>query len=185
MHHNEINDQLAILYQHYYDTIFMYCSSYVDYNGRYRVLIEDCIHEAFLKAIDKADDFAASKNPAGWLAKAAFNRFRSELRKQRYRDKRHLSPENLEIAVDEDAKIESVLDRWASQTETKSKLKKISSVLTPIEKEIFDAYFVAGLSAEETAAKTGYSANSIRSAVARIRKRAKKIFSVFAFLFFF
>lgn len=61
----------------------------------------------------------------------------------------------------------------ANRDEAICKLAAIHALLTDMEQAVYQSYFVDELSASDTAKITGLSENSVRSAVDRIRKRAK------------
>ena len=48
----EQSQRLQLLYEQYYDTIFRYCQVIVHYQPQYNPLIEDCVQDAFIKAIE-------------------------------------------------------------------------------------------------------------------------------------
>ena len=83
----EQSQRLQLLYEQYHDTIFRYCQVIVHYQPQYNPLIEDCVQDAFIKAIEHPEKFRASPNPAGWLAKAAGNKLRSNLAREERRNK--------------------------------------------------------------------------------------------------
>ena len=57
------------LFEKYHDQLKRYCMRYVRYNARYYPLVDDCIQEAFYKAVLHQNDVMQSPNPYGWLAK--------------------------------------------------------------------------------------------------------------------
>lgn len=85
--HESRNEFLEYLYSEYYDSVFRLCIVIAGYDKQYYPLIEDCIQDAFIEALDKYDDYKYYKNPIGWIAKVAENRLRSEMRKERNRRK--------------------------------------------------------------------------------------------------
>ena len=82
---NQRNKQLDLLYDKYYDSIFERCFYYVNRKPIYFELVEDCVQDAFVKAIEHYDEFKDYRNPAGWIANAAYNNLRSNLKKLRRR----------------------------------------------------------------------------------------------------
>lgn len=61
------------LFEKYHDQLKRYCMRYVRYNARYYPLVDDCIQEAFYKAVLHQNDVMQSPNPYGWLAKCCEN----------------------------------------------------------------------------------------------------------------
>ena len=177
----EQSRQLQLLYEQYYDTIFRYCQVIVHYQPHYNPLIEDCVQDAFIKAIEHSEKFQSSQNPAGWLAKAASNRLRSNLAREERRNK-VLPFIKQELQKDIDifyTEYDVLLDRVSIRT----KLLHIYSQLTEREKLVFNAVLLEGESVKTAAKSTGLSVNSVRSAVLRIRKRALSE-NLFVFLLF-
>ena len=166
----EQSRRLQLLYEQYYDTFFRYCQVIVRHWPHYNPLIEDCIQDAFIKAIEHPEKFYTSPNPAGWLAKAASNKLRSNLAREEHRNKvlpfikRDLQ-ENVDLFYTE-------YDLFLDKEMIREKLLHIYSLLTEREKLVFNAVFLEGKSIKSSAVSTGLSVNSVRSAVFRIRKRA-------------
>lgn len=178
----EQSQRLQLLYEQYYDTIFRYCQVIVHYQSQYNPLIEDCVQDAFIKAIEHPEKFRASLNPAGWLAKAASNKLRSNLAREDRRNK--ILPfikRELQESVDLfHTEYDLLLDKEIIQ----EKLLHIYELLTEREKLVFHAVFLEGKSIKSSSTSTGLSVNSVRAAVFRIRKRAlsENIFLILAFL---
>ena len=178
----EQSQRLQLLYEQYYDTIFRYCQVIVHYQPQYNPLIEDCVQDAFIKAIEPPERFRASPNPAAWLAKAAGNKLRSNLAREERRTK--ILPfikRELQESVDLfHTEYDLLLDKEIIQ----EKLLHICDLLTEREKLVFHAVFLEGKSIKSSAASTGLSVNSVRAAVFRIRKRAlsENIFLILVFL---
>ena len=124
------------LYQKYYDAVFRWCFQEVHFQACYIPLIEDCIHDAFRKAIVCYEEYKDYMNPMGWIAKAARNCFLSELRKQKNRSSQaSLKKIVTEQAMSRDLYL-SVFERWLEQEECKEKLDAILSILTDQERII-------------------------------------------------
>lgn len=60
------------MYIKYYATLKRYCIRLVSYNPRYTAIADDCVQEAFYRAIRNSKDFTSSKNQYGWLATLLF-----------------------------------------------------------------------------------------------------------------
>lgn len=169
----ERNEVLEQLYTEHYHSVFRLCASIVRYDPQLYPLIEDCVQEAFLKAIKHYDAFRNYKNPMGWISIAATNRLKSELRKETNRRKTvfPLAFDECESAAFSHNNVEEML----AKEDTIQKLSNIYQMLTEREKIIFNEYFIKGKRMQEVIETTGFSHNSIRSAINRIRKRAKSI----------
>lgn len=171
---NKRNKVLEQLYAEHYDSVFRLCASIVRNDPKRYPLIEDCVQDAFIKAINHYDEFKDYKNPIGWICVAATNLLKSELRKEANRQKTvlPLSFEECENTVfSHHNHVEDMLDR----EDTIQKISSIYEMLTKHEKAIFEEYFINGKQMQKVAEDTGFSLNSVRSAVNRIRKRARSI----------
>lgn len=173
--HKERNQLLAELYEQYHDSVFRLCYQMVGYRTSLIPLVEDCVQDAFVKALEHYPEYSHYQNPMGWIAEAAKKRLMSERRKQVFRE----NPVHLERLVAEGKYPEATLltdvERWFNHEEAVETLQKLVRLLTEREQYVYEAYFVNGYSLAETAEITGLTDNAVRSAVSRIRKRAKQI----------
>lgn len=170
---NERNEVLEQLYEEHYDSVFRLCASIVRNDSKLYPLIEDCVQDAFIKAINHYDEFKDYKNPMGWICVAATNRLKSELRKETNRRKTvfPLVLEECESTAFSNNNVEEMLDK----EDIIQRISDIYEMLTEHEKAIFEEYFINGKKMQKVAEDTGFSLNSVRSAVNRIRKRARSI----------
>lgn len=169
----ECNKLLEDLYHQYYESVYSLCLVVADFDPTAHQLIEDCIHDAFIKAIIYYDRYKHYKNPMGWIARVATNKLKSDLAKE----KRHAkvtpiySPEKLAAMALPTDEIDSEL----RQKDVSRKIAQIYDMLTPQEKTIFVAYFLEDKSVDQTAKDTGLSVNSVRAGVRRIRQKARSV----------
>lgn len=177
---NERNEVLEQLYEEHYDSVFRLCASIVRNDRRLYPLIEDCVQDAFVKAINHYDEFKDYKNPVGWICVAATNHLKSELRKETNRRKTvfPLVLEECESTAFFRNDVEEMLNREV----VVQKLSEIYEMLTEHEKVVFEEYFINGKQMQQVADDIGFSQNSVRSAVNRIRKRARSIKNLSIFL---
>ena len=100
---------------------------------------------------------------------------------------RHEQPVHLERLAKEQELQRNVLatdvERWLDREEASSNLEIILKLLTDRERMVYDAYFEQNLSLKETVELTGLSANAVRSAIDRIRQRAKRFFHISIIIF--
>ena len=75
------------------------------------------------------------------------------------------------------------VDSWLNRDEASSNVEAILELLTEREHMVYEAYFEQNLSLKETVELTGLSANAVRSAIDRIRQRAKRFFHISIFIF--
>lgn len=179
----ERNRLLTDLYEKYYDSVFHLCYQQVGYQARLIPLVEDCIHDAFVSALRHYETYKDFDNPMGWIATTAKNRVKSEMRKKTFRE----LPVHLERLAKEQELQKDVLatdiGRWLDREEASSNVETILELLTEREHMVYEAYFEQNLSLKETVELTGLSANAVRSAIDRIRQRAKRFFHISIFIF--
>lgn len=168
----QLTDLLEELYQKYYRVVYNHCLLMIRHQNRYVHLVDDCVQEAFVTLIHSYPKLTGHPNHVGWLCNAAWNRMRSAIRRTK-KDDRKL--EKLKHSLKADAAhTESAFDRWINKEESLFQLEKIYQTLTGIERKVYDSYFVDELSLNETAEENDISRNSVRSAIDRIRKRARR-----------
>lgn len=162
---------LAHLYEEQYGSILRKCMSIIDRKPQHLPMVEDCIQEAFVKAIECYDEIKDYENPAGWIVIVAINHINNELAKER----RHariapaIDPEKLERIADPEG-IDSILNRL----DIREKLYMLYEAESPEDQRIFDAYFCENKSASEISKDTGKTEDSIRSRIKRIKKKARE-----------
>ncbi|MEA5015408.1 MAG: sigma-70 family RNA polymerase sigma factor [Candidatus Limiplasma sp.] len=177
------DEAIVDLYKRYYKIVYNQCLVKLHFDSRFVHLVEDCVQETFVLFLISYDKLCNHPNPAGWLCSTAWNRLRSEVRKANYRSKKLYEIAELEkVSLPE---VEAALERWANQEIAIETIAAICSLLTQKEQEIYQAYFVEDLSLAETASKSGASPNSVRSAIGRIKKRAKQFENFLLFLCIF
>lgn len=165
------NMLLEELHHQYYRSVYALCLTVADFDPTAHETIEDCIQDAFVKAITSYSEYKDYKNPMGWIARVATNKLKSELRKQERHAKVTPSyePDKLAAMAPCSDGIESEL----KQKEIAREIARIYGMLTPQEKKIFNAYFIDEKSINQTAIDTGLSVNSVRSGIRRIRQKAR------------
>ncbi len=176
------NEAVVDLFARYYKIVYHQCLVKLHFDSRFTHLVDDCIQEAFVIFLISYDKLCDHPNPAGWLCNTAWNRLRSEIRKTN----RHLQKlsEIAEMEKGAPSEMEAALERWADQDIALETVAAICSILTQKEQTIYQSYYVEDLSLAETARKNDLSPNAVRSAISRIKKRAKQYeqFSFFLFI---
>ena len=119
--------------------------NYVRHRGEYRDLVDDSIQKTFLKAYEEYDTLKDAPYIEAWLFKVC-----------RYR---------LMTAID------ALPDRISSR-ET---LERVLDTLNEREKGLVQAHFVDGVSCEELAKRQNTTIGAIRTALARLRKKARRL----------
>ena len=119
--------------------------NYVRHRGEYRDLVDDSIQKTFLKAYEEYNTLKDAPYIEAWLFKVC-----------RYR---------LMTAID------ALPDRISSR-ET---LERVLDTLNEREKGLVQAHFVDGVSCEELAKRQNTTIGAIRAALARLRKKARRL----------
>ena len=140
----------------------------VSYNSRYTVIAEDCVQEAFYRAVCHAEDFASSQNQYGWLAACCSHYMLSYIRKAKRREEIIGKPVSLEAYGDVPDLMDNVL-AWIAHTECMETVEEFMAELSPLEQKVFRTYYEKGLSLKDTAQQAGLSVTSVRGTLDRIR----------------
>lgn len=158
------------MYARYYAPLKRYCMRLVSYNPRYIAIAEDCVQEAFYRAIRKKDDFVSSKNQYGWLATCCLHYMQSHIRQRRRREEIVGRPVSLEAYGDVPDLMDNVLV-WITRTEQQETLAEFKAELSPLEQRVFHIYYENGLSLKDTAQQAEVTVTSTRGALDRIRAK--------------
>ena len=170
----DTNVHLSILFSKYHDALEKYCTRLVHYDSKYRTLVEDSVQIAFLKALNDPESFNQSPNQYGWLAVCCKNHIFSKLRQQKNREE----IVGKQITLDRCCDIEDPTDaiiRWINSSDSRKFLNSLYASLSSSEKQIFEDYYLHDCSLQETANRNNLTIGSVRGAVERIRKKAKKM----------
>lgn len=103
------SNDIEEMYIKYYTPLKRYCMKLVSYNSRYTVIAEDCVQEAFYRAVCHAEDFASSQNQYGWLAACCSHYMLSYIRKAKRREEIIGKPVSLEAYGDVPDLMDNVL----------------------------------------------------------------------------
>ena len=141
--------------------------NYVRHRGEYRDLVDDSIQKTFLKAYEEYDTLKDAPYIEAWLFKVCRYRLMTALNTYRRRQKRHVPLEERELMT----AIDALPDRIGSR-ET---LERILDALNEREKGLVQAHFVDGVSCEELAERQNTTIGAIRTALARLRKKARRL----------
>lgn len=162
------------LYNKYYALLKNYCISIFHYNPSLTTLAEDCVQDAFYKALIHIEDIMKTPNPYAWLAKCCKNNCYAILRKKVL--VRRLLGKS--IPIEESTDIPDVSDslfRWLCQYQALEQLQELRTCLTSLEDTVFDTYYLNNMSVTETAEQNGIAFYSVKGALDRIRSKARKL----------
>ena len=160
------------MYVKYYTALKRYCIKLVSYNSRYSDIAEDCVQEAFYRAVCNAEDFESSPNQYGWLVTCCSHYMLSHIRQSKKREAIIGKTVSLEAYGDVPDLMDNVL-AWIAHTEYQETVEEFMAELSPLEHKVFRAYYEKGLSLKETAQHTKLSTTSVRGALDRIRAKGR------------
>lgn len=166
------SNDIEKMYIKYYTPLKRYCMKLVSYNSRYTVIAEDCVQEAFYRAVCHAEDFASSQNQYGWLAACCSHYMLSYIRKAKRREEIIGKPVSLEAYGDVPDLMDNVL-AWIAHTECMETVEEFMAELSPLEQKVFRTYYEKGLSLKDTAQQAGLSVTSVRGTLDRIRVKGR------------
>ena len=135
---------------------------------------EDVVQRVFIRAWEKKEKLAEHENPMGWFRCACVKECQA-LQHKRIRRQMILGwpvPLTENVSIDEQA--DAVL-RWLHKMETVEILQELQEKLTPLEKRVYEQYYVADRSARETAAVLDLKVSTVNDAARRIREKATKM----------
>ena len=166
------SNSIEEMYVKYYSSLKRHCIKLVSYNPRFVSIAEDCVQEAFYRAVCHADDFASSPNQYGWLATCCTHYMLSHIRKAKKREKIIGKSVSLEAYGDVPDLMDNVL-AWIAHTDYQETIEEFMATLSPLEQKIFRAYYEKGLSLKDTAQQSKLSITSVRGTLDRIRAKGR------------
>lgn len=143
---------------------------------------EDIVQKVTVKAWEKRRQLATHPNLMGWFVDACDKECSMLIRKDSYQRK-HMGwvvPLTDNIAMDEQ---KDVIIRWLSHMDAEEFLSELINNMTPLEKSVYEQYYVQEKSARETAEILGLKLNTVNDAARRIRKKASSMRN-FTFILF-
>ena len=126
---------------------------------------EECVHEVFLKVIDKADQFKGQSSPVTWLYQITTRHCLTRIRDQHRRSQLlnlYVKPWNAS-SYEEDLESKEILD-------------KVQDLLDEELKQICMYYYVDGLTHEEIGRILNCSGRTIGNRLTEIRDRLKGLY---------
>lgn len=135
----------------------------------------DIVHKVVLRAWEKRKKLAKHPNLMGWFVDACKKECNALLRRCKcQRSKLGLSvPWSDELLLDRQ---QDIILRWLNEMEAKEILAELSNQLTPLEKRVYELYYVQDMTARNTAETMHEKVNTVNDAARRIRKKALRIY---------
>ena len=147
--------------------------NYVRHRGEYRDLVDDSIQKTFLKAYEEYDALKDAPYIEAWLFKVCRYRLMTALNTYRRRQKRHVPLED-DAALTE-RELMTAIDALPDAIGNRETLERILDALSEREKGLVRERFVNGASFEEMAQRERTTVGAIRAALARLRKKARRL----------
>lgn len=145
----------------------------VRHRPEYRDMVDDSIQKTFLKAYEEYDRLKDAPYVEAWLFKTCRYRLMTEVNTYRRRQKRHVALDGgAEIS---DERLMTAIDALPDQIGSRELLDSILDALSEKEKGLVRERFVNGTSVEELAQKERTTVGAIRAALARLRKKARRL----------
>lgn len=133
------------------------------------------MQDAFYTALTHPEDIMQSPNPYAWLAKCCKNNCQAYLcgKTQTPQLLNQASPLKAGTVVPDAA---DSISRCLNRHQASAQLEELQNGLTPLEKAIFDDYYISALTIAETAAHNDIAPYIVKASLDRIRSKAKDIF---------
>lgn len=147
--------------------------NYVRHRGEYRDLVDDSIQKTFLKAYEEYDALKDAPYIEAWLFKVCRYRLMTALNTYRRRQKRHVPLEDDAALTEQE--LMTAIDALPDRIGSRETLERVLDALNEREKGLVQAHFVDGVSCEELAKRQNTTIGAIRTALARLRKKARRL----------
>lgn len=165
---------IDVFYREKSRDLVRFCDMILHYRMIGGVDAEDIVQRVAVKAWEKQHQLITHPNLMGWFLNACVKECGMLMREDRYQQK-HMGwsvPLVEEIAMDEQ---QDAILRWLNHMEAMEFLDELLSDLTPLEKSVYEHYYVQKKSAKDTAAELDLKVNTVNDAARRIRKRASNM----------
>lgn len=135
---------------------------------------EDIVQKVVLRAWEKRQKIAKHPNLMGWFVDACKKECTVLLRRNicRRRKLGQSVPFADELLLDRQ---QDIILRWLNEMEAKEILAELADQLTPLEKRVYELYYVQDMTARNTAETLHEKVNAVNDAARRIRKKAYRI----------
>lgn len=164
---------ITALYEENKDLLYAICRKRVGYQAKYYDLIEDCVQETFLLAVDKVETLMNHDNPRGWLIRTCLNRLMTGQRQQHLRQR--IVPASLDDEKTNNIDAKSQIDEYMDSEASRSFLDHLIESLDDNERAVFNAYFIDQSTMKTIAANRQTTENQVKNLLKRMRRKAKKM----------
>jgi len=165
-------DELAIRYS---DVLMQYAMRFLNYQPHLRSLAQECVQEAYLRAVKCVDGLMAHENPVGWLKVVLKHLLLNRVGSAKHR-REELCGDVSAHAAALDQSAEDALALWETHQQLEDVLQVAHAILTTEEQRTLENHFLSGLTTAETALLESVPESTIRGRISRIRRKLKKVF---------
>lgn len=176
-----VRNTIDQLYSKYYRELYRYSFSLLDYKQCYAQDAEDCVQDAFEKALRHLSQLEKHPQPLLYLKKVCYHIAITRRRNIRNRSRILGYP----VTLDEQNDVMDVKDvtmDWLIRQENRAARACLTEQLTESEKKVYHAYFEKELSIRQTAENCGISHGAARGCIQRIRAKAEKMKNFWIFM---
>lgn len=162
------------LYSKYYRELYHYSFSLFDYKQQHLQDAEDCVQEAFEKAVRRPQQLASHPEPFLYLKKTCYHIAITKRRNMKNRSRILGYP----VPLGEEQEVpqtQDLITDWIIRQENREAKACLLDQLTDGENRVYHAYFERNLSIRETAESLGISHGAARGCIQRIRAKAREM----------
>lgn len=178
MHKHLTDKQAAFLEElviRYSDVLMQYAMRFLNYQLHLRPLAQECVQEAFLRAVKCVDGLMAHENPVGWLKVVLKHLLLNHTGSAKYQREELCGDISVHAAAIGQSAMDA-LNCWETQHQLEEVLQVAHAILTLEEQRTLDTHFISGLTTAETALLESVPESTIRGRISRIRSKLKKVF---------
>lgn len=157
------------------DVLMQYAMRFLNYQPHLRPLAQECVQEAFLRAVKCVDGLMAHENPVGWLKVVLKHLLLNRIGSATHQREELCGDVSVHAAAIGQSAMDA-LNRWETQHQLEEVLQVAHAILTTEEQRTLDAHFISGLTTAETALLESVPESTIRGRISRIRNKLKKVF---------
>lgn len=166
--------KLIRIYTENHVRMVRYCRSLLMHDPKYLPQAEEIVQETYITAWEMREKLAEHPNIVGWMMATCRHKCQSIVR----RDLNRRDILGTQVEYDEAITVAQQQDailRWLNALEAREQLAELQKQFTPLEQDVFDAYFRDGSSMKETALRLGRKLDAVNDAIRRIRKKALRM----------
>ncbi len=149
------------LYERYFKTMSWVCIRYL----KDHTLVDDTVHEGFMKVFQRIDSYQGKGSLEGWIKRIMINSCLDQLRKL----KRMPMSVELDLAQDEDVQASAESEMGASQ------ILEVVNALSPLLRMVFNLNVVEGYQHKEIAEKLGIQESTSRAYLTEAKKKVREM----------